>query len=147
MSPKLFIATKAFILNSEGRVLILRESGSYADGSNTGRYDLPGGRLNAGERFDEALTREVREETGLAVAIGDPITVNEWRPVVRGEEWQIVGIFFKCSAQDGEVALSGDHDAYEWINPTQYESFPIIGNLRPVFEAYIQRGKGNFGSA
>jgi 8-oxo-dGTP pyrophosphatase MutT (NUDIX family) len=147
MNPKLFIATKALILNSEGKVLILRESGSYVDGSNTGRYDLPGGRLNAGERFDEALIREVREETGLVVTIGEPIAVNEWRPVVRGEEWQIVGIFFACESASLNVVLSDDHDAYEWIDPAQYESFSIIGNLRPVFETYLQRSKGDFGSA
>ncbi len=64
MQPKLFIATKAFILY-DGKVLILCESGSYIDGSNQGRYDLPGGRLVPGERFDNALKREILEETGL----------------------------------------------------------------------------------
>ena len=138
MDPKLFIATKAFILGNEGKVLILRESGTYVDGSNTGRYDLPGGRLNAGERFDEALIREVREETGLAVTIGEVLAVNEWRPVVRGEEWQIVGIFFACTTQSEDVTLSDDHDAYEWIDPAQYGMFALIENLHPVFESYLR---------
>ena len=72
MPPKLFLATKAFIIY-EGKVLILRESGSYQDGTNAGRYDLPGGRLNPGEKYDEALAREVLEETGLTIKIKKPL--------------------------------------------------------------------------
>ena len=138
MEPKLFIATKAFILH-DGKVLLLRESGSYTDGTNQGRFDLPGGRLKPGERFDDALRREVMEETGLEIKIKRPIVVNELRPVVRGEEWQIVGMFFECSASSEDVAVSGDHDAFEWIDPTQYKKFNIIGNLRMVFEEYLRR--------
>ncbi|HEY4477365.1 MAG TPA: NUDIX domain-containing protein [Candidatus Paceibacterota bacterium] len=64
MEPKLFIATKAVIAH-DGKILILREAGSYAEGTNMGRYDLPGGRLKPGEHFSEALKREVVEETGV----------------------------------------------------------------------------------
>ncbi len=137
MEPKLFIATKALIVHN-GKVLLLRESGSYVDGTNAGRYDLPGGRLKPGERFDEALRREVHEETGLDVTIGRPVAVNEWRPEVRGEQWQIVGVFFECQAASDTVALSEDHDAFVWIDPSQYESQPMIENLRVVFDVYKQ---------
>ena len=137
MEPKLFIATKAFIIN-EGKVLILRESGSYQDGTNSGRYDLPGGRLKPGERFDNALRREVLEETGLEVAIHGPLAVGEWRPVVREAPWQIVGIFFRCEADHREVKLSEDHDEYLWIEPQEYEKYGLIDNLKPVFATYLE---------
>ncbi len=135
MPPKLFLATKAFIIY-EGKVLILRESGSYQDGTNAGRYDLPGGRLNPGEKYDEALAREVLEETGLTIKIKKPLSVGEWHPTVRGEEWQIVGIFFECEVVTNEIKLSEDHDAFEWINPTEFAQFPIIPNLHDVFKTY-----------
>ncbi|USN55268.1 MAG: NUDIX domain-containing protein [Candidatus Peribacteria bacterium] len=41
----------------------MRESPAYADGSNAGKYDVVGGRVTPGERFDEALLREISEET------------------------------------------------------------------------------------
>ena len=138
MDPKLFIATKAFIVR-DGKVLLLREAGSYQDGTNSGRYDLPGGRLKPGERFDEALRREVREETGLEIEIGAPIAVNEWRPMVRDESWQIVGVFFMCVPAPGDVRLSEDHDAFLWIDPAEFASVAIIDNLRVVFEAFLRR--------
>jgi len=137
MEPKLFVATKAFILN-EGKVLILRESKQYEDGANASRYDLPGGRLTPGEYFSDALKREVLEETGMVIEVGGPVAVAEWRPVVRGEQWQIVGICFKCVSSSKEVTLSKDHDGYEWIDPKEYASYGIIENLKPVFEEYLK---------
>jgi 8-oxo-dGTP diphosphatase len=134
----LFIASKALIVR-EGKVLVIRESGTYKDGVHAQKYDLPGGRLEAGEHFDEALKREVKEETGLAVVLGNPILVNESWPVVRGEQWQIVRMFFTCPAEVGEVVLSEDHDDFKWIDPQNYKSESLIENLYPVFEAYINR--------
>ena len=136
--PKLFLATKAFVTH-QGKVLVIREADSYADGSNEGRFDVIGGRLEAGEHFRDALLREVKEETGLDVEIGTPFFVNEWRPTVRGEAWQIVGVFFECVASSAEVTLSGDHDRYEWIDPAQYAAAGVIANLAPAFEAYLAR--------
>lgn len=133
---KIFVATKAFVLY-EGKVLILRESGKYIDGTNVGKYDVVGGRVEPGQRFDESLRREITEETGLEVQIGRPFFVNEWRPVVRGEQWQIVGTFFECMAESDAVQLSSDHDEYLWIDPKDYVKYNIIDNLIPAFESYI----------
>lgn len=137
---KLFIATKALI-EYEGKILIVREAGSYADGTNAGRYDVPGGRLEPGQPFDESLQREIHEETGLEVRLGRPFYVGEWRPVVRGEEWQIVGVFFVCQALNDRVELGKDHDMYEWIDPEAHEQYGLIENLYPVFAAYLKLSK------
>lgn len=138
MDPKLFVATKAFILH-EGKVLILRESGSYQEGTNVGKYDLPGGRLNPGEAVMDGLRREIMEETGLTVEVLGPLAVNEWRPTVRGEEWHVVGMFFLCEAVSSDVRIGEDHDAYEWINPRAYKEAGVIESLSVVFEAYLKR--------
>ena len=61
---KLFLALKAFLVH-DGKVLVLRESPKNPIGTNAGKYDVAGGRLEPGERFDETLLREIREETGL----------------------------------------------------------------------------------
>ncbi len=138
MEPKLFVATKAFI-TYQGKILVLQESNKYADGTNASKYDVVGGRIQPGERFDDALRREVLEETGLAITIGKPFFVNEWRPTVKDEPWQIVGIFFECTAEADHVTLSTDHSAYAWIDPKEYMQANVIPNLYPVFEAYLKR--------
>lgn len=137
LEPKIFVATKAFIVHG-GRVLILREANAYQDGTNIGRFDVPGGRLQSGQRFDESLLREVKEETGLDVKIGRPFFVNEWRPVKNGEQWQIVGTFFECETASDQVVLSEDHDAFEWIGPQDFQQYNLIPNLLPAFEAYLK---------
>ena len=136
MEIKLFTATKAFIVYS-GNVLLLKESTKYIDGANAGRFDVVGGRVKPGQRFDESLMREIQEETGLSVKIGRPFFVNEWRPVVRWEQWQIVGTFFECVASSDKVVLSDDHSEYVWIDPKEYQKYNIIDNLIPAFASYL----------
>lgn len=51
------------ICQLDGKLLVIHKS----KGPYTGRYDLPGGRLEAGEALLDGLVRECMEETGLAV--------------------------------------------------------------------------------
>ncbi|MBC8495202.1 NUDIX domain-containing protein [archaeon] len=138
MSIKLFTATKAFIIHNS-KVLVVRESSKYEDGANAGRFDVVGGRVEPGERFDDSLLREIKEETSLDVSIGKPFFVNEWRPVVRDEQWQIIGVFFECKTNSDKVILSQDHSEYKWINPANYKEENLISNLYPAFEAFIEK--------
>lgn len=136
MEPKLFVATKAFIVH-QGKVLLLRESSQYTDGANAGRYDVPGGRIKPGQHFQESLLREIAEETGLPVKVDKPFFMNEWRPVVKGEQWQIVGTFLLVHAEHNAVQLSADHDHFVWIEPKEYKNYNLIPNLVPAFEAFL----------
>jgi 8-oxo-dGTP diphosphatase len=133
---RLFTATKALVLH-KGKVLLLQESPNYKDGSQIGKLDVVGGRITPGENFEESLKREILEETGLQVKVGKPFFVNESRPVVRGEQWQVVRIYFEAHSESDIVKLSEDHEKYVWIDPKEYSKYPIIENLVPMFQAYL----------
>jgi len=137
MDMKIWVATKAFIVYN-GKILLLRESAKYKDGTNIAKYDAVGGRVEPGQRFDESLLREIKEETGLEVTIGKPFYVGEWRPIVRGEQWQIVGTYFECFANTDKVTLSSDHDDYVWIDPIDYKNYSLT-DASEAFEAYLNR--------
>ena len=134
----MFVAIRAFIIH-DGKVLLLKESTEYKDGINVGKFDVVGGRIEPGQRFDESLIREINEETGLNVEIGRPFFVNEWRPILRGEQWQIVGTFFECFSSSDKVILSKDHDEYIWINPKDYKKYNIIDEIIPAFESFLSK--------
>ena len=132
------IAMKAVIVNKQGQVLILREAATYGDGTQRGRYHMPGGRLEAGENFEDALRREVREETGLEVDIDYPVYVGEWRPVIRDVPHQIVGTFFVCTPKSDEVVLSTEHDDYQWINPKDRQKYDLMDPEDKVIDRYAK---------
>ena len=140
MEPKLFVATKAFINNNE-KILILKESDKYEDGTNTGKFDIPGGRVKPGQHFKESLMREIKEETGLDVEIKCSFHTDEWRPIIKGEQTQIIATFFECTTNSDKVILSKDHESFLWINPKEYKNYNLITNLCNAFEAYLNKWK------
>lgn len=133
---KFFLAAKAFIVQN-GKVLILKEA-AYEEGSQTGQWDLPGGRLNPEEPFLDALKREVKEETGLLLQTATPFFVNDAWPTVKGESWHIVRIFVHCTVENTAVKLGSDHSEFQWIVPQVFQKIPVIQNLFPAFEAYLK---------
>lgn len=137
-SPRLFVATKAFI-NHNGKILIIKESTKYQDGTNAGKFDVPGGRIQPGQNYADSLKREIREEIGIEITIDRPFFVNEWHPKVKDEQWQIIGIFFECIPIDTNITLSEDHEEYLWIDPKDYKNYNLIENLQMAFESYLSK--------
>lgn len=134
---RLFLATKAFIRH-KNRILILRESNKYIDGVQAGKFDVPGGRMTVmGETFLDSLKREVREESGLEISNIRPFFINEFRVTKKEETWQIIAMYFSTDADSDQVKLSEDHAEYQWIDAAAHRDYPVIENLKAVFEAYV----------
>jgi len=104
--PLLYPAAAACIRDEEGRILLLRRS----DGVNL--WSFPGGAIELGERADEAVVREVREETGLEVEpvalIGVYSSPDYAITYPNGDQVQPVIVFFECRMLGG--ALRPDMD-------------------------------------
>lgn len=137
----LHVAAKAVIANARGQVLIMREAPAATHPTNTksGRYQLPGGRLKLGETFELGLRREILEETGLRIRIGEPLLVGEWRPVVQGVPRQIIGIFMAAETDSKTVQISGEHDGYRWIDPRRRADYDIVPPDWQAVDAYVAR--------
>ena len=134
-SAQLFVAVKAFIVR-EGKLLLLRESSRYEDGTNVAKYDLPGGRIEPGEALDAALAREVQEETGCRVASAQAFSAGEWWPQKNGaqgvQQWHIVGVYFAVKlVDDTQITLSRDHDDFIWADIAALPD-SVIDTWKPV---------------
>ena len=129
-------AAKAIIVDHEGDILMLREARTYKEGTNIGKYLLPGGRIDAGEPILKGLKREVFEETGLAIKVGQPFHVGEWFPIIHNIPHHIVGIFFACTPLTNAIRLSTEHDEYAWINPDNTEKYRLTESDRSALVAW-----------
>lgn len=104
-NKKIFFAVKAFILKDD-KFLAMHKPEFEED-----VWELPGGRMEFGETAEDTIVREIFEETGLEI---QPIRVlDTWNNIHL--DYQITGITYLCSLQDGEVRLSKEHDKFTWI--------------------------------
>lgn len=86
----------------------------YADSHLGGLWEFPGGKREADETYETALVRELREELGVTVAVGELIECVE-----HAYPDKTVRIkFFKCQLQEGQPAALGCHDL-KWIQRGQ----------------------------
>ena len=110
-----YLAVSAAIIR-EGRVLIARR----AKGASTGAFTLPGGVVEAGETLHQAIVREVREETAIAV---EPIALAGQREfITRDADGRVsrhfVILCFACRWLAGEgTPLLEELSELRWLEP------------------------------
>lgn len=102
-----------------------------------GYWSLPGGAVETGERLEDALVREVFEETGLAVAAEEIATVFERiMPDAAGAcEYHYVVVDFYCSVRGGELRPGSDSKAVRWFEIESLADLSMTTGTRRVIEA------------
>jgi len=108
-------SVSAVIFDRRGRLLLQQRS----DG---GQWGLPGGSVEVGESVRDAVRREVREETGVTVAVRRLVGVysEPARQVIRypnGNVWHYVNVCFECVARGGELRTCDETLALEYFSP------------------------------
>lgn len=109
---KIVVLVSSFIQDKEGKVLFLKRSKNNQ--SNIGRWQLPEGKMEFGEKPTQTLSRELREETGCKLAEAKLFTVQTTQTIVKGTRYHVVRVIFKTGIR-GKIKLSKDHCAYEWL--------------------------------
>lgn len=89
---------------------------AYA-GQHSDLWCLPGGGVEPGQSLPENLIREVFEETGLIVTVGEPILINEFHDPVSG--FHQVEVHFRTSLTAGDTVVLEDPEGivnrFRWV--------------------------------
>ena len=101
-------------------------NGEFKDG-----WELPGGKVDPGEFFDEALVREIKEETNLDGAVGDFYEAIQDDYVHK----RTVQVVMYLKNITGDVSISDEHDNWMWANLEKIKTL----ELSTAFEKVLKK--------
>ncbi len=100
------------LVEHDGKYLILKRG--YAP--KQGHWDLPGGYIESTEHPADAIKRELKEETGLAVTnLRILASYNTPFGDSPDDTVNVLGIYYTCQADTDQVTLSDENPEYRWV--------------------------------
>jgi 8-oxo-dGTP diphosphatase len=131
-----YLAVSAAIFR-DGKVLIVRRARPPANGL----YTLPGGGVELGETLEEAVIREVKEETALDV---EPVALAGYRQAIArdaqgGVERHFVILPFAARWIAGEVTLNEELGEALWLEPAELIALQTTEGLAFIVNAAAER--------
>jgi ADP-ribose pyrophosphatase YjhB (NUDIX family) len=131
-----YLAASAAIVR-DGKVLVVRRARAPA----SGLFTLPGGVVEIGETLTEAVAREVREETGMAI---EPVALAGFREaIVRDADSRVERHFiilcFASRWRAGEPVLNEELSEAHWLDPAELAGLPTTPGLAEIVAAAFDR--------
>jgi ADP-ribose pyrophosphatase YjhB (NUDIX family) len=131
-----FLAVSAAIVRA-GQVLVVRRARAPANGL----FSLPGGVVEIGETLIEALIREVREETSMAI---EPVGLAGYREAITRDrdgrvERHFVILPFAARWLAGEPVLNEELSEARWLRPDALAGLPTTPGLAEIVATAFER--------
>lgn len=127
----------ALVVNQQGDVLMVRSS-KWND-----KFTVPGGHIELGERAEDAIKREVREETGLDV---EPVKLLLVQQAIYPRDYHkhehFVFMDYICVARSSEVKLDGrELQEFVWVKPEDALDLDMEEYTRNFVVKYLEELK------
>ena len=97
-----FVSVAGLVTNDKGEILLVK--------SPRRGWEYPGGMVEPGETFQDALVREIKEEAGIDVEI------TGFVGLCKNIEKDVVNIDFICKAVGGQLTTSDESTEVMWVN-------------------------------
>ena len=123
----------ALVHDDQGRLLVIRRGRPPSEGL----WSIPGGRVEPGESGQEAAAREVREETGLTVRVGNLIGSVE-RPGRTVDEVYVIDDYAAEVVGDARPTAGDDASEARWVTRAELENLPLTPGLLDALEGWRQ---------
>ena len=117
------VGVGAFIENTEGKILLALRGVNAKN--ERGMWEIPGGAVEFGETFEEALNREVYEELGITIVIGEVLEIVSH--ILKEEHQHWVSPTYLCSIAQGipEVREPEKCDQIGWFSLQETKRMPL----------------------
>ena len=113
------------VVVDDDRLLLVRRARGWA----TGRWAVPGGKVEHGETMAEAVTRELREETGLEGVCGQLLG---WAEIVEPDAHFVILDFEVTLLTDADPVAGDDAAEVRWVDVTDVAELPLADGLAEV---------------
>lgn len=121
------------LIDPDGRVLVAQRPPGK---TMAGLWEFPGGKVEPGERPEETVIRELKEELGIAVQ--EPCLAPFTFTSHTYPDFQLLMPLYVCRRWDGEV-MAKEHSALKWVRPRDLSQYamppadlPLIPMLRDL---------------
>ncbi|MDO5809470.1 MAG: NUDIX hydrolase [Methanobrevibacter sp.] len=122
------LTMRGIIKNSDGEILIVKRHPKSRTDPDT--WELPGGKVDEGESFDDALVREIKEETNLDCKVGDlAIAIQHNYPHKR-----TVQMIMHLDDVEGELMISDEHTDAKYASIDEIKTLTLSSCLEKVLE-------------
>jgi ADP-ribose pyrophosphatase YjhB (NUDIX family) len=127
------------VLVHDGKVLLIRRGKEPL----RGRWVVPGGTVELGETLEDALVREMLEETGLSVSPVELLTVFDRIQEEAGRvAYHYVIVDYLCRLEGGEARAGSDAEAVAWAGRSELPAYDLPAKALEVVLEGFSRAEG-----
>lgn len=126
--------TGALIFDREGRLFLMKSH------KWEGKWVIPGGHVDLGERIEDAVKREVKEETNLDIHDVEFVCFQEF--IYGGGFWKkkhFIFFDYACKTDSTDVVLNDEAQEYAWVSPGDLRKLPIESYTWNVIREYTRK--------
>ena len=129
ISEKTVLTNMCMIYDDDGNVLVQDRRDS-----DWGGITFPGGHVEKGESFTDAVIREVYEETGLTIETPQICGIKQW-PEDDGSRYIV--LFYKTSHFAGELKSSEEGEVY-WTKLSRLKELPLARGMELMLRVFLE---------
>jgi 8-oxo-dGTP pyrophosphatase MutT (NUDIX family) len=127
-----YTGIKGLIKNSQGSVLILKDN-------STGKWEVPGGRIDQNQQIEEAFRREMSEELPGSVVknFGSVVYAAQGDFMVENDHKLMLLFFIADVEMPDSLELSNEHSELAWVDSSTIDNYEIYTSDKAAIKSVL----------
>ena len=92
------------------------------------KWEFPGGKVEINESFEQALSREIKEELNIEIDIVNKIAEENYND----NKINVILYYYLCRIKEGEIFLN-EHEDYAWVEKKDFLTYDFLEGDREIF--------------